>query len=98
MEGYRLEWKICKQEGTQRFPSDAEFAQYFRELLNPMDIEKDNCLETKMYCPVLDDPISEIEVHNEIRRLTAEKVPGPDGIPPGILKVLSDSWIWLPFY
>ena len=46
-----------------------------------------------MQCPLLDDPIQEIEVDQQISRLNAGKAAGPDGVPPGVFKLLPAIWI-----
>ena len=47
-----------------------------------------------MYVPLLDDPISPLEVDDVLnKRLKANKGCGPDGVPPGIFKILPITWI-----
>ncbi len=38
--------------------------------------------------PVLDDPLSSDEVVSQINQIKSDKACGPDGVPPGILKLL----------
>ncbi len=92
-----IDWKgrFNKAESRNDTPSDDEFAEHFRQLLNPLDVQDLVCPETVTYVPVLDDPISEAEVFDEISSMSPDKAPGTDGIPAGILKHISDQWIWL---
>ena len=50
---------------------------------------------TTIYIPVLDDPISPVEVDTCVRRLKPNKAAGVDGISPSILRTLPDEWIVL---
>ena len=80
-------------------PSDRAFCAHFENLLNPTDNTVEITIPTsQMYVPILDDPISPSEVEYEIKKLKAGKAAGHDGIPPGILKWLSDEWIILLTY
>ena len=45
--------------------------------------------------PILDNPITPEEICNQIDRMKANKSCGPDGIPPGVYKLLTPSWILL---
>lgn len=42
--------------------------------------------------PVLDDPILPQEVQNQVKRLVCSKACGPDGVPPGIFKLVPPAW------
>ncbi len=66
-------------------PSNDKFAQHFQQLLNPVGVEEVVCPETHTYVPVLDDPISEAEVFDEIKRMSQDKAPGTYGIPFGYI-------------
>ena len=48
---------------------------------------------TNVTIPVLDDMIGVPEVEGAIKKLKADKASGPDGLPPGIFKVLPAQWI-----
>ena len=76
-------------------PSDNEFKEHFDEILNSSDTVSDDYehLRSDVYIPVLDDPITPQEVSDQIKRLKGNKACGPDGIPPGVLKLLPDAWI-----
>ena len=75
-------------------PSDKEFCNHFEELLNPIETRNIPQYQpiTNRYIPVLDDEIQPQEVFDCIQNLKSTKAPGPDGIPPGILKYVSDNW------
>ncbi len=81
-----IDWngKFTKQPQDKYTPSDDTFAEYFTHLLNPTDTDELSIPHVATYCPVLDDPINEMEVVREIKDLNASKVPGVDDIPPGI--------------
>ena len=77
-------------------PSDDEFRVHFEELLNPDDtaalVQEDIISDT--YIPILDDPIQPEEVKYVIdKQLKSAKSAGPDGIAPGIFKLLPQVWI-----
>jgi hypothetical protein len=79
-------------------PSNREFCDYYEELLHDDSHMTDISLfvPTKnIYVPVLDDPISPCEVDHAIKCLKQAKAPGTDGIPPGMLRLLSDDWTLL---
>ena len=45
--------------------------------------------------PVLDNPVLPDEVFDQISKMKANKSCGPDGIPPGIYRLLTPQWILL---
>jgi hypothetical protein len=80
-------------------PTDAEFCGYYHELLSQTDENFEDLASftpaSGIYVPVLDDPISPIEVDNAVKCLKQNKAAGVDGVPPGILKVINAEWILL---
>ena len=78
-------------------PSDEEFTTYYEELLrNPQDVDVSAFSPTSMtHIPILDDPITPNEVDCAIKSLKPNKAAGADGVPPGILKLLTAEWILL---
>ncbi len=79
---------------TGEKPNDDEFCAYYEQLLNPsadqtVHYEPDN----PKYVPVLDDEISPAEVTDAINAMKSNKAAGVDGVPPGVLKLLSAQWI-----
>ena len=60
-----------------------------------MEIENtfENANPNEVYIPILDDPIAEREVTDDIQDIKANKAPGPDGIPPGVFRLMNASWI-----
>ncbi len=50
-------------------------------------------LNSNVYVPVLDDPITTLEVEQQIKIMKADKAGGPDGLPQGIFKLLPAQWI-----
>lgn len=99
----KLLWDAIGWKGTfdvpnkSSSPSDAVFSEHFSKLLN----SSEQCMsdidipQTNVYIPILDDHIMPDEVVHQINRMKSRKSPGTDGIPPGILKCLSDAWILL---
>ena len=76
-------------------PSDEEFKEYFENMFN-----SDNANNVEMYrvdaavtIPLLDDPITSQELAAQVARLKPDKACGPDGIPPGIFRLLPANWI-----
>ena len=49
--------------------------------------------ESNIYVPLLDDPILPIEVQNQTKLLKANKACGPDGLSPGMFKIMLAQWI-----
>ena len=80
-------------EPSPRTPSDGAFKTYFETLLNPADHAQLEPLNTAVTIPLLDDPISPEEVATQINQLKANKAAGPDGLSPGLLKLLPVQWI-----
>ena len=50
---------------------------------------------TNVNSPILDDNITPLEVKQQIDMLKSDKASGPDGVSPGILKILPAEWILL---
>ncbi|XP_045124370.1 uncharacterized protein LOC123512192 [Portunus trituberculatus] len=75
-------------------PTDTEFKDYLEQTLNPPYVEEhDVDVHTNTYIPILDDPITQQEVYRQIGKLKSNKACGPDGLTPGIFKLLPRSWI-----
>ena len=75
-------------------PSDSEFKQFYETHINQYNNESLECDTTNcINVPILDDLITPEEVTSHIEKLKANKSCGPDGIPPGVYKLLSPSWI-----
>lgn len=45
-------------------------------------------ISTELSIPVLDSPILQAEIHEQVRKLKPDKACGPDGISPGIFSML----------
>ena len=76
-------------------PSDDEFKEYFETNFNlPGNIRlTDYDFSTDVSIPLLDDPINPLEVQQQMIQLKPNKASGPDGVSPGILKLLPIHWI-----
>ena len=96
-----LLWKAIDRKGqfnaavTKLQPTESEFQQHLERLLDPVgEVMSTDLSDYRISVPVLDN---EIEA-NEIKYLIAKQVKtnkgcGPDGISPGVFKLLPDSWI-----
>ena len=77
-------------------PDDDEFRKHFELLLDPPNAQRDLSLyaqATNVHLPITDDPIQPREVLEATKSLKASKSGGLSGVPPGLLKLLPDSWI-----
>ncbi|CAL4163586.1 unnamed protein product, partial [Meganyctiphanes norvegica] len=43
--------------------------------------------------PILDNPITDIELCKQIQDMKSDRAGGPDGLPPGVLKLLPANWL-----
>ena len=48
-----------------------------------------------MSVPLLDDPITDTEVCEQLGDMESDRAGGPDGLPPGVLKLLPATWLVL---
>ena len=81
---------------SAEWPSDAEFQQHLEDLLNPPDADllQDDSVTSDVYVPILDNPICPSEVDDVIQKqMKPNKGCGPDGISPGIFRLLPVQWI-----
>ena len=74
-------------------PTDEQFKEFFDQALNSDEPSSLDQISSDIYVPVLDDPITELEVKEQVSKLKSDKAAGTDGIPPGILKLLPPTWI-----
>lgn len=83
---------ISENRQNNEKPTDEQFATFYGELLNSNPKELTLPL-TNIYIPILDHPISVVEVDLAIKEQKRDKAAGPDTLYPGYLKLLPDSWI-----
>ena len=93
-----IDWKnnySASANGDGILPSAAEFRDHFEKILNPTRVIETELpdLRTKVSIPVLDEHISPLEVHNQVKRMNVDKACGPDGIPRGVFSLLHTQWI-----
>ena len=92
-----INWRgeITETYTSDNSPSDVVFKDHFEEIFNPPNTvyPDTNELRTHVSIPVLDDPIYLDEVMTQIRKLKPNKASGPDGVPPGLLKILPVNWV-----
>lgn len=81
--------------GVDDCPNDEEFKAHFESVLNPPGIVDpySGDVATDVTIPILDDPISPVEVREQIRKLKSDKACGPDGLSPGIFPLLPAQWV-----
>ena len=100
-------WRAINWKGSfdspydnEDIPSDKEFCEHFDRLLNPHGNNKQPVYIPRehRYIPVLDDPIQPGEVLDAIDNLKSNKAAGIDGVPPGVLKLMTDEWLLLLTY
>lgn len=48
---------------------------------------------TDVFIPVLDEPITPLEVQQQVKLLKSDKACGPDGVSPGLFKLLPGQWV-----
>lgn len=81
----------------QEMPSENDFEEHMERLLNPPVGGEENLLHMEDYnvnMPLLHDPITTTEVQNVIdHQLKAGKGAGPDGVSPGVSKLLPVEWV-----
>ena len=68
------------------------FAQFYTDRLNTRN-EVLKLPTTALYIPVLDNPITNLEVFEAIKSLKMDSAAGIDGLFPGYMKFLTDEWI-----
>ena len=90
---WRGEYKESSDENNA--PSDEEFKAFFEDVYNPQDNQalNPNEFRTNVTIPVLDDPIQVTEVKTQINNMKPSKSCGPDGLSPGVLRLLPSQWI-----
>jgi len=91
-----IDWKgEYKETNINRVcPINNQFQSFF-DLYNPPDIYDagGEAVATPVTIPILDDAILVTEAEACIKRLKQDKAGGPDGLCPGIFKVLPPHWI-----
>ena len=92
-----INWKGILQANDKSpvTPSDEEFKEYYESLMSPDNVGQLNVDpgNTAINIPLLDDPITLNEVTAQIARIKPDKACGPDGIPPGVFKLLPPHWL-----
>ena len=93
-----INWKgeYMGGETEEGWPSEEEFKAHLEHLLNPSEAEicSDEELATDVCIPVLDETITPIEVEDAInQQMKPDKSCGPDGISPGVFRLLPATWI-----
>ena len=91
-----INWKgnIC--EPVYDKPPDEHFKEHLEAILNPDDVIElnPNEFQSDVHIPLLDDPICPNEVVEVIQKqIKPNKSCGPDGVPPGVFKLLPIQWL-----
>ena len=95
----KLIWRAINWNGTfdrilKTQPSDDGQANYFKTLFETRVTDNlDINTQPSTYIPILDDPITELEVENGIKIIKSNKAAGIDGVSPSVLKFLNESCI-----
>ena len=90
---WKGEYEHSKQD--ELCPSDTEFKEHYERCFNPpnrLRLRTDEFV-TIVNIPVRDDNVTLLEVKQQINMLKPDKASGPDGVLPGILKMLPAEWI-----
>ncbi len=76
--------------------SDEQFKDYLECSFNPLTDVRINpdMFTSYVLIPLLEEPITPLEVE-QVKKLKYDKASGPDGLSPGILKILPGLWIVL---
>ena len=92
---WKGEFEHSKQD--ELCPSDAESKEHYERCFNPPISQtlRLDVYATNVNIPILDDNITPLEVKQQIDTLKSDKVSEPDGVSPGILKILPAEWILL---
>jgi hypothetical protein len=91
-----IDWngRISDNYSTTDTPNDSEFQGHFKSLLYSDETPPLFAPQSRVQeIPILDGEILPQEVERQIRNLKANKAPGPDGLPPGIIKLVPEAWI-----
>lgn len=93
-----INWKgeyAQRNDGIVQTPSDEDFKLCIENALSTHDYPdlSEANITTGVTIPVLDELISPLEVKRQVDRLKVNKTSGPDGLCPGIFKLLSAQWI-----
>ncbi len=78
-------------------PTNEQFKEYIESSFNPpAEVRLDpNMFASDVMIPLLDEPITSLEIEQQIKKLKSDKASGPDGLSPGILKWLPGQWLVL---
>jgi hypothetical protein len=90
-----ISWRGDINHNTNDTPCDEDFKEHYENLLlvsETMDIRTFDTSSCPSI-PVLDDPISPREVDEAINNIKPNKSCGPDGVSPGIFRLLPAAWI-----
>ena len=91
-----IDWKgkFQVENKIDKGPTDEEFKEYFERVLNTEENSLvDEDMQSFVNVPILDDLITVEEVQSEIKKIKADKACGPDGVPPGVLRMLPVEWL-----
>ena len=85
----------ARERRSHSTPTDEEFKERLECISNPPGAHNVHVDEYRLgvYMPITDDPIDVSEVMEQTQRLKMDKASGPDGVSPGLLKVLPAQWL-----
>ncbi len=93
-----INWKGCLQDDDDNKvkTTDEEFKHFYEDLRGTATSSHvDQCRDVTVSIPVLDDLISPGEVSAQVDHIKADEACGPDGIPPGVFKLLPVQWLMI---
>ena len=93
-----INWKGCLDDDVNNDirPTDEEFKQFYEDLLGTATSNLDDeCRGATVSIPVLDDVITPEEVVAQVGHIKTDKACGPDGISPGVFRLLPAQWLIL---
>ena len=67
----------------------------FKLSFNPQNVNflTDDDITTDVTIHILDEPISPVEVSQQIRKMKPDRACEPDGLPPGLFALFPAQWI-----
>ena len=76
-------------------PTDQQFKDFFDIALTTDDQLSLESIQSDVNIPLLDNHITDVEVCKQLQDMASDRSGGPDGIPPGVLKLLPATWLVL---
>lgn len=92
-----IDWKgeYGSKGSADDCPANEEFKEYYESTQNPQTSmgRPNDQVPNDVFIPVLDEAMTTMEIEQRIKQLKSGKACGPDGVSPGLYKLLPGSWI-----